>query len=149
MKIERRAEKCTESMNYWLIKSEPSNYSWSDLVRDGQTVWDGVRNYGARNNLQSMKKGDLCLFYHSVSGKEILGVARVIREAYPDPTADDPQWVAVTVEPAFALKQPVTLAELKADPFFREMELIRLSRLSVAKVRLQEYRKILKWGGKE
>src|SRR5690606_38429253 len=101
--------------NYWLIKSEPSTYSWSDLVRDGRTVWDGVRNYGARNNLQAMKKGDLCLFYHSNQGREILGVARVVREAFPDPTAENPQWVAVDVEPAFALKRPVSLAKLKAD----------------------------------
>ncbi len=136
-------------MNYWLIKSEPSSYSWSDLVRDGKTVWDGVRNYGARNHIRSMKLGELCLYYHSNEGREIVGVAKVIREAFPDPTASDPQWLAVEVAPEFALENPVTLKTLKSIPFFGQMDLIRLSRLSVGKVRAEEYKKIIQMGGKK
>ena len=116
---------------YWLVKSEPFKYAWDELVRDKWTYWDGVRNYEARNNLASMKKGDLLLYYHSNEGKEVVGVARVKKESYQDPTTDDDRWVVVDVSPVVALKEPVTLADIKADPKLAEMQLLRRSRLSV------------------
>ena len=134
-------------MAAWLIKSEPGKYSWEMLVRDRRTFWDGVRNYQARNNMQAMKKGDLCLFYHSVTGKEIVGVAKVVRGAYQDPTTTDDRWVVVDVAPGPAMKTPVTLADLKADPQTCEMALIRQSRLSVSPVTDKEYQAVLKMGG--
>ncbi len=134
-------------MNYWLIKSEPFKYSWDQFVKDGKTFWDGVRNYAARNNLKAMKKGDQVFFYHSNEGLEIVGIAEVVKEAYQDPTTDDPNWVVVDFKPLKALPKPVTLVELKADPFFADMDLIRLSRLSVGAVKATEYKKILKLGG--
>ena len=100
---------------YWLLKSEPNKYSWDDLVADGSTYWDGVRNYMARNFLKEMKKGDLALFYHSNVGKEVVGVGRVARESYPDPTSEDDRWVVVDVEPVKPLAKPVTLAQIRGE----------------------------------
>ena len=134
-------------MNYWMIKSEPNKYSWDQFVKDGKTFWDGVRNYAARNNLRAMKKGDQVLFYHSNEGLEIVGIAEVVKEAYQDPTTDDTNWVVVDFKPLKALPTPVTLVQLKADPFFADMDLIRLSRLSVGAVKATEWKKILKMGG--
>jgi predicted RNA-binding protein with PUA-like domain len=131
----------------WLIKSEPGKYSWEMLVRDRRTFWDGVRNYQARNNLQAMKKGDTCFFYHSNVGKEIVGVARVVRGAYQDPTTDDDRWVVVDVAPGKAMKTPVTLAALKADARTAKMALIKQSRLSVSPVTAAEYKAVLALGG--
>jgi predicted RNA-binding protein with PUA-like domain len=134
-------------MNYWLIKSEPFKYSWDQFVKEGNTFWDGVRNYAARNNLKAMKKGDQVFFYHSNEGLEIVGIAEVVKEAYQDPTTEDPNWVVVDFKPVEAMPKPVTLAELKADPFFADMDLIRLSRLSVGAVKAAEWKKILRLGG--
>lgn len=126
-------------MNYWLIKSEPGAYSWEDLEKDKRTYWDGVRNYAARNNLKSMKKGDLCLFYHSVNEKSVVGIAKVVKEHYQDPTTDDDRWVAVDVVPEQKLKRPVSLAEIKDDKKLQEMVLVRQSRLSVQPVKEEEF----------
>jgi predicted RNA-binding protein with PUA-like domain len=134
-------------MNYWMIKSEPNKYSWDQFVKEGKTFWDGVRNYAARNNLRAMKKGDHVFFYHSNEGLEIVGIAEVVKEAYQDPTTDDTNWVVVDFKPVKKLPTPVTLVQLKADPFFADMDLIRLSRLSVGAVKATEYKKILKLGG--
>ena len=134
-------------MACWLIKSEPNKYSWDMLVKDRRTHWDGVRNYQARNNLQAMKKGDTCLFYHSVAGKEIVGVAQVVRTAYQDPTTDDPRWVAVDVVPGQAMKKPVPLNLLKEDASTAGMALIRQSRLSVSPVTAGELTAVMKMGG--
>jgi predicted RNA-binding protein with PUA-like domain len=120
--------------SHWLIKSEPSVYPWSELVEDKSTRWDGVRNFEARNNLRAMKVGDLCFFYHSNEGKEIVGVAEVTREAYPDPTADEGDWSVVEVAPSYALTKPVGLATLKDTEGLEELELVTRSRLSVTKV---------------
>lgn len=134
-------------MNYWLVKSEPFKYSWEQFVADGQTFWDGVRNYGARNNLRSMKKGDHVLFYHSNEGLCIVGIAMVVKEAYQDPTTEDANWVAVDLKPYKALKQPITLAQIKSDPQLQNMDLVRLSRLSVGTVKPEEYKHICQLGG--
>jgi len=136
-------------MAYWLVKTEPGAYSWADLLRDKKTAWTGVRNFLARNNLRAMAKGDLCLIYHSVSEKAIVGVARVTKKAYPDLTATDGDWSGVDMAPACALKHPVTLAQIKADPALRDMALLRQSRLSVCPVQQGEYRRILQLGGIE
>jgi predicted RNA-binding protein with PUA-like domain len=128
----------------WLVKSEPSSYSWTNLVADGKTAWTGVRNYTARNNLRAMKKGDAVFYYHSVEGKEIVGVATVVREAYPDPTAKDGDWSAVDVAPEKALPKPVTLDAIKANPKLKEMALLRLSRLSVQPVTSAQFDEILR-----
>jgi predicted RNA-binding protein with PUA-like domain len=130
---------------YWLMKSEPESYSWADLVRDGGTEWDGVRNNAARLHLKAMKAGDEAFFYHSMSDKAVVGIMRIAREAQPDPK--DADWVSVRVEPVRALARPVTLAEIKAEPKLAKMELIRQSRLSVAPVRDEEWRTVLKMGG--
>ncbi len=130
-------------MNYWLIKSEPFKYSWDDFVKLGRDHWDGVRNYAARNNMMAMKEGDLCFFYHSNEGKEIVGIAKVVKEHYPDPTTDDDRWVVVDLVPERKLDKPVTLQQLKADKRFEKMDLIRLSRLSVGKVTKEEFDAIL------
>jgi predicted RNA-binding protein with PUA-like domain len=130
----------------WLVKSEPNKYSWDDLVRDGSTCWDGVRNAGARNNLAAMRRGDLVLYYHSNEGKEVVGVARVKREAYPDPSTDDERWVVVDLEPLKALTRPVTLAEVKAEPRLREIALVRQSRLSVMPIDKEAFDRILAMG---
>jgi predicted RNA-binding protein with PUA-like domain len=129
-------------MAYWLMKSEPSSYSWHDLVRDGSTEWDGVRNNAARLHLKAMKRGDEAFFYHSMDERAVIGVMRISREAAPDPK--DADWVSVKVEPVKPLKQPVTLKEIKASPKLGKMELIRQSRLSVAPVRDDEWAEILR-----
>jgi predicted RNA-binding protein with PUA-like domain len=131
----------TNRVAYWLMKSEPESYGWDDLVRDGGTEWDGVRNNAARLHLKAMKAGDEAFFYHSMSDKAVVGIMRVTREARPDPK--DPDWVSVRVEPVKALPRPVTLAEIKAQPRLSKMELIRQSRLSVAPVREEEWRVVL------
>jgi predicted RNA-binding protein with PUA-like domain len=134
-------------MAYWLIKSEPFKYSWDQFVNDGVTFWDGVRNYGARNNLRSMKKGDLAFFYHSNEGLEIVGIAKVVKESYQDPTTDDPAWLVVDFKPHKKLKKPVSLAQVKATPALANMALIRLGRLSVQPVTEKEWGEILKLSG--
>jgi predicted RNA-binding protein with PUA-like domain len=130
-------------MNYWLIKSEPEKYSWEKFNKDGRTFWDGVRNYAARNNMRAMQEGDLAFFYHSNEGKEIVGIAKVVKEAYQDPTTDDANWVVVEFSPVEALKNPVTLAQIKAEPMLSEMQLVRLGRLSVSAVTPAEFDKVL------
>jgi predicted RNA-binding protein with PUA-like domain len=130
-------------MNYWLIKSEPFKYSWEQLNKDKKTFWDGVRNYAARNNLKSMKKGDLLFFYHSNEGLEIVGIAELVKEFYQDPTTNDPTWVAVDVKPKKALKKPVTLSQIKKDKRLSSMQIIKLSRLSVSAVTEDEFNIIL------
>ncbi len=134
-------------MNYWLVKSEPFKYSWDQFVKDKKTFWDGVRNYAARNNLKAMKRGDHVLFYHSNEGLAIVGIAEVAKEAYQDPTTEDPNWVVVELKPVKALPNPVTLADIKAEPSLADMDLVRLSRLSVGAVKETEYKKVLKMGG--
>lgn len=131
---------------HWLVKSEPYKYSWDDLVRDGRTAWDGVRNFEARNNLRSMRRGDLLLYYHSNEGKDVVGVARVAREAYPDATARDGDWSVVDVQPVQRLEQPVTLAAIKQDAALAQMALLRRSRLSVTPVTPAEFRRVLQLG---
>ena len=133
-------------MAYWLMKSEPESYSWADLVRDGGTEWDGVRNNAARLHLKAMENGDLAFLYHSMSDKAVVGIMRVTREAQPDPK--DANWVSVRVEPVEALKRPVTLAEIKAEPRLAKMELIRQSRLSVAPVKDDEWTVVLELASK-
>lgn len=134
-------------MAYWLVKSEPDVYSWDQLVKDKQTIWDGVRNYAARINLRGMKKGDEVLYYHSMGATEIVGIARVIKEAYQDPTTDDDAWVAVDIKPEKKLKHPVTLAQVKADKRLANMDLVRLGRLSVQTVRDEEWKIIMELAG--
>jgi predicted RNA-binding protein with PUA-like domain len=131
---------------YWLIKSEPFKYPWSQLVEDGSTYWDGVRNYEARNNLAAMKVGDLALYYHSNEGKEVVGVARICGESYPDPTTDDERWVVVDVEPVVPFVRPVTLAEIKAEPALEDINLVRRGRLSVVPIDRVEFQRILAMG---
>lgn len=133
-------------MNYWLLKSEPFKYSWDQLLKDGKTFWDGVRNYQARNNLRGMKAGDRVLFYHSNEGLCVVGIAEVIKEAYQDPTTENPQWAAVDIAPVQALKNPVTLADMKQIPQLAQLALIRQSRLSVCPVTKDEFDFILKMG---
>ena len=135
-------------MNYWLVKSEPFKYSWKQFVKDKKTFWDGVRNYAARNNLRAMKKGDQVLFYHSNEGLAVVGIAAVVKEAYQDPTTEDTNWVAVDLKPLRALKYPVSLSQIKAEPALKEMDLIRLSRLSVGTVKPSEFEKILEMSEK-
>lgn len=135
------------AMNYWLVKQEPEAYAWDRFVEDGRTAWTGVRNFQARNNLRAMKTGDLVLYYHSVTGKEIVGVAKVAKEAYPDPTADDGDWSVVDLVPAKRLKRPVTLETIKTDAALREMPLVRQSRLSVTPVTAAQFRRVLELGG--
>ena len=127
---------------FWLVKSEPSAYSWANLVADGKTAWTGVRNFTARNNLRAMAKGDTVLFYHSVTDKAVQGIATVVREAYPDPTAKEGDWSAVDLAPGKALPRPVTLDEIKGNPKLKEMALLRLSRLSVQPVTSAEFDEI-------
>lgn len=132
--------------HYWLVKSEPGSYSWDAFVRDGATYWDGVRNPQARNNLRAMKCGDLALFYHSGKGREVVGVARVTRPAYPDPESNDPRAVVVDVEPVKPLGQPVTLSEIRADAELAGIALVRQSRLSVMPLEAPQFRRILRLG---
>ncbi len=134
-------------MNYWLIKSEPATYSWDQLKKDKKTDWTGVRNYAARNNIRDMKKGDLAFFYHSNDGTEIVGIAKVTKEHFQDPTTEETAWLAVEVAPFKDLKKPVKLEVLKKDPFFKNMDLVRLSRLSTGKVSAEEFKKICEMGG--
>lgn len=134
-------------MNYWLVKSEPFKYSWEQFQKDKKTFWDGVRNYGARNNLRSMKKGDQVLFYHSNEGLAIVGIAEVVKEAYQDPSTDETAWVVVDLKPVRSMPVPVTLAAIKAEPALADMQLVRLSRLSVSAVTDAEYKKVLAMGG--
>lgn len=130
-------------MNYWLIKTEPETYSWEDFVKLGRDHWDGVRNFKARNNIKSMKVGDQCLFYHSVSEKSVVGIAEVVKEYYPDPTTEDHRWYVMDVVPLRKLKRPVTLAEVKADGRLDQMKLVTHSRLSVQPVTREEFDIIL------
>ncbi|HZI26323.1 MAG TPA: EVE domain-containing protein [Chryseolinea sp.] len=124
-------------MNYWLVKSEPGTFSWDDLVRDKKTVWDGVRNFQARNNLKNMKKGDLTFFYHSGEDKAIVGIGKIVKEGYPEPK--DNNWIAVDIASDKKLKKPVTLAQIKADKRLADMVLVRASRLSVQPVEADEF----------
>ncbi len=130
-------------MNYWLVKSEPSVYSWQQLVKDKKTVWEGVRNYAARNNMRAMEKGDLVFFYHSNEGLCIVGVAKVVREAYQDPSTTDIAWSVVDLAPVKTLKKLVTLSQLKSEKDLSEMQIIRLSRLSVCAITPNEFEKVL------
>lgn len=132
---------------YWLVKSEPDAYAWTDLVRDGRTSWTGVRNYTARNNLRAMRAGDRVLFYESVTTKAVVGLAEVARAAFPDPTADDPAWVAVELKAVAPLARPVTLAQFKAEPALADTAMLRLGRLSVQSVKPAEFARIVKLGG--
>lgn len=132
---------------YWLVKQEPTKYSFDQLVADGGTMWDGVRNFQARNNLQAMRRGDRVLFYHSVVGTAVVGICEVTREAYPDPTAKEEGWVAVDLAPVRKLKRPVTLEEIKADRALRNVPLVRQSRLSVMPIEKTAFDAIVKRGG--
>lgn len=131
---------------YWLVKSEPFKYSWDKFNEDGRTFWDGVRNYQARNNLKEMKEGDLVLFYHSNEGKNVVGVAKVVKEFYQDPTTADPNWVVVDLAPVEALKNPVTLEQIKAEESLKDISLVRQGRLSVMPLKATEFDKILEMG---
>ncbi|MFL6569630.1 MAG: EVE domain-containing protein [Chthoniobacterales bacterium] len=132
---------------FWLVKSEPSSYSWDDLVRERKTSWTGVRNHTARNNLRTMQTGDEVLFYHSVTEKAVVGIAEVVRTAYADKTAEEGDWTAVDLAPKKALVSPVTLAEVKTNPKLKEMALLRLSRLSVQPVSADEFAEIVRMSG--
>lgn len=136
-------------MAYWLVKSEPLKYSWEQLVKDKQTYWDGVRNYAARNNLKAMKRGDEVLFYHSNEGLEIVGIAKVAKEHYPDPTADDDTWVVVDLKPYKKLKKPVGLVQIKSDKRLSEMALVKLGRLSVQPVTEKEWKIVMEMAGEQ
>jgi predicted RNA-binding protein with PUA-like domain len=129
---------------HWMVKSEPASYSWEQFTKDGHAAWTGVRNFQARNNLRAMKTGDIVLFYHSVTGKEVVGIAKVAREAYPDPTADEPGWDCVDLVPAKPLKKSVTLAAIKAAPALKDIALLKQSRLSVMPLTAGECAVILK-----
>lgn len=134
-------------MNYWLVKSEPDAFSWSEQVENGVEPWTGVRNHAAKNNLRAMRTGDRAFFYHSNEGREIVGIVEVVREAYPDPTAESGNWVAVDVKAIEPMPNPVTLAAMKSDPALEGMALIRQSRLSVSPVSPAHWRHICKLGG--
>jgi predicted RNA-binding protein with PUA-like domain len=129
-------------MNYWLVKSEPSVYSWTDLEKDKKATWDGVRNFQARNNLKAMKKDDLAFLYHSNEDKAIIGIAKIVKENYPDPK--DKDWIVVDIAPVEKLTSPVSLAQIKADKRLTDMVLVRASRLSVQPVRKEEFEMIIK-----
>jgi len=130
-------------MNHWLVKSEPFKYSWEQFLKDKKAVWDGVRNYTARNNMRAMKKGDLVFFYHSNEGLEIVGIAKVVKEAYQDPTTDDTAWSVVELAPYKTLKHPVTLAQIKTDKQLEDMQLVRQGRLSVSAIKPFEFDRII------
>jgi predicted RNA-binding protein with PUA-like domain len=130
-------------MKYWLVKSEPSTYSWKKFLKEGITFWDGVRNYAARNFLRDMKLGDQVLFYHSNEGKEVVGIAQVVKESYQDPGTTDPQWVAVDLSPKHTLKKPVTLETIKTVPELANIYLVRQGRLSVMPLMKEEFDKIV------
>ncbi|RZL36950.1 MAG: EVE domain-containing protein [Pedobacter sp.] len=133
-------------MKHWLVKSEPFKYSWEKFNKDGRTFWDGVRNYQARNNLKEMKEGDLVLFYHSNEGKNVVGIAKVVREFYQDPTTDDANWVVVDLSPVESLKNPVSLEQIKAEDSLKDISLVRQGRLSVMPLKAEEFDKILEMG---
>lgn len=133
-------------MQYFLVKSEPFKYSWEKFNEDGRTFWDGVRNYQARNNIKLMKEGDLVLFYHSNEGKAVVGIAKVVKEFYQDPTTDDANWVVVDLVPVEALKKPVTLEQIKADEQLKDISLVRQGRLSVMTLKAQEFDRIIELG---
>lgn len=130
-------------MKYWMVKSEPQKYSWDQFLKEKKTIWDGIRNYAARNNLRAMSKGDLVLYYHSNEGLEIVGIAEVVREHFQDPGTENEAWLAVELKPKKTLKKPVTLAQIKQTQKLNEMDLVRLSRLSVGAVREEEFFTIL------
>ena len=134
-------------LRYWLVKTEPSKYSWENLVKDGWTYWDGVRNYEARNNIRAMATGDQLLFYHSSEDREVVGIAEVIRKHYQDPTTDDDRWSVVDIKPLQALSAPVTLAEIKREPRLSNMQLVTRGRLSVSPVTADEFGVIVAMGG--
>ena len=136
-------------MNYWLVKSEPFKYSWDQFIKYKKTFWDGVRNYTARNNMRAMKKGDHVFFYHSNEGKEIVGLAKVVKEHYQDPTTEDPAWSVVDLAPVKALKRSITLAEIKADKKLAGIQLVKQARLSVASLTKKEFDYILKLSEKK
>jgi predicted RNA-binding protein with PUA-like domain len=140
------AAKRSKGRGYWLMKSEPYKYSWDDLVRDGSTYWDGVRNYEARNNMAAMKVGDLAFYYHSNKGKEIVGIAEITKTAYPDPTIDDETWVVVDIAPVVPFSEPVSLATIKQDPKLTEIQLVRRGRLSVVPISAADFRHVAKLG---
>lgn len=130
-------------MNYWLVKSEPESYSWDTFVKEKRAAWTGVRNYQARNNLRAMKRGDIVFFYHSVTGKELVGIARVDKEAYADPTAKEGDWSCVDLVPVKALAKPVTLEQVKADKSLADLQLVKLSRISVSAVNDAQFKRLL------
>ena len=133
-------------MNYFLVKSEPFKYSWDQFNKDGRTFWDGVRNYQARNNMKLMKEGDLVLSYHSNEGKNVVGIAKVVKEFYQDPTTDDANWVVVDLSPVETLKSPVSLADIKAEESLKDISLVKQGRLSVIQLKAAEFDKILEMG---
>lgn len=130
-------------MQHWLVKSEPNKYSWEKFLEDKRTFWDGVRNFQARNNLKAMKEGDLVFFYHSNEGKSVMGIAKIVKEAYQDPTTDDTNWVAVDLVPFQTLKHAVTLDEVKADHLLQNIGLVKQGRLSVMPLKKEEFDRIL------
>jgi predicted RNA-binding protein with PUA-like domain len=130
-------------MNHWLVKTEPETYSWTDFLKEGRTAWTGVRNFQARNNLRTMKKGDLILFYHSGSEKQIVGLAKVTKEAYPDPTASEGDWSCVELAPVNPIPQSVSLAVVKNDPLLKDIALVRNSRLSVSPLGAPQFARLL------
>jgi len=136
-------------MKHWLVKSEPETYPWAQLLREGRTAWTGVRSFAARLHLRAMKKGDLVLFYHSGGEKTVVGLARIVREGYPDPTADEGDWSAVDLAPEKTLAKPVSLAEIKADKTLRQIELVRQSRLSVSPLKEIQFNRLLALSGTE
>jgi predicted RNA-binding protein with PUA-like domain len=135
-------------MQYWLVKQEPEAYSWATFVKDGRTAWTGVRNFQARNNLRGMKKGDRLLYYHSVSEKQVVGIARVEKEAYPDPTATEGDWSCVDLVPVQALKEPVTLEAIKRDKALKNLPLVKQGRLSVMPLTTEQFKRLIELGGR-
>lgn len=133
---------------HWLVKSEPFKYSWEKFNEEGRTFWDGVRNYQARNNLRDMKEGDLVLWYHSNEGKNVVGIAKVVKESYQDPTTEDKNWVVVDLVPVQALDKPVSLEQIKAEESLKDISLVRQGRLSVMPLKATEFDKILEMGSK-
>lgn len=133
-------------MNYWLIKSDPESFSWTDMIKDGSTDWDGVRNYQARNNLKEMKKNDKVLFYHSVEDKLVMGIVIVTKEFYQDPTTNDDRWVAVQISKPKSLKNPVSLKAIKANMSLQDIALVKHSRLSVMPLQKDEFEEIVRMG---
>src|ERR1041385_8528982 len=134
-------------MNHWLVKVEPEAYSWSTFVKEGRTAWTGVRNFAARNNLRAMKRGDPVFYYHSVTDKQVVGLARVDKEAYPDPTADEGDWSCVDLVPVKPLAKPVSLEAIKADKVLKEMKLVKIGRLSVSPVTKEQFDRLMKLAG--